>query len=195
MCRPRRFLKTRYLRIWVLLALLAPGSVVAQVGELGPEELKRRIIEEEREQESRIVGFRRVRLSLPQRLSVGVGALFSRQPTRYHCTSVCEFRGWLVQAEPGISGGQISAGWAAINAEKGSNDFFLSKVFLSWGFRGTVLRTWGNADLNPPDQTLIGAEADFTVIRVNFSLGVFRHVGGGDPNREWIVGGGVGWEF
>ncbi len=195
MRRSRRIANPCDLKIWVLLALLASGSVVAQVGELGPEELKQRIVEEEQEQESRIVGFRRVRLSLPQRLSVGVGALFSRQPTRYDCTSVCEFRGWLVQAEPGISGGQISAGWAAVNAEKGNNDFFLSNVFLSWGFRGTVLRTWGNADLDPPDQTLIGAEADFTVIRVNFSLGVFRHVGGGDPNREWIVGGGVGWEF
>ncbi len=195
MRRPRTLPSTCVLRFWLLLVLLVPGAVVAQVGELGPEELRQRIVEEEQEQERRIVGFRRVRFSLPQRASVGVGALFSRQPTRYHCTSVCEFRGWLVQAEPGIAGGQISAGWAAINAEKGSNDFFLSKVFLSWGFRGTVLRTWGNADLNPPDQTLIGAEADFTVIRVNFSLGVFRHVSGGDPGRKWIVGGGVGWEF
>ncbi len=195
MREPWRFPNPCDLRLWVFLALFVPGSAVAQVGDLGPEELRHRIVEEEREQESRVVGFRRVRLSLPQRMSVGVGALFSRQPTRYHCTSVCEFRGWLVQAEPGISGGQISAGWASINAEKGSNDFFLSNVFLSWGFRGTVLRTWGNADLDPPDQTLIGAEADFTVIRANISLGVFRHVGGGNPDREWIVGGGIGWEF
>ena len=118
-----------------------------------------------------------------------------RQPASYDCTTVCQFRGWLFQAEPGLAGGQLSAGYAVVTGEKGRNKHFLSNVYVGYGVKGALLRTWGEANLDPPDQTLLGVEGDFTVIRVNFSLGVFRHVGSGEPDDRWLIAGGIGWGF
>jgi len=158
-------------------------------------DLTSRIVEEEQDRELRVVGVSRARLSFPQRVSAGVGAIFSRQPAIYDCSTICEFRGLFVQAEPGYSGGQLSVGYADIVGEKGDREHFLSKVYLAWGIKAALLKTWNGADLTPSDQTLMGVESDFTVIRVNFSLGVFRHVGSGDPNEPWVLTGGVGWGF
>ena len=82
-----------------------------------------------------------------------------------------------------------------IMGETGRTRSFLSDIYLAYGIKGALLRTWGGADLRPADQTFVGVEGDFTVIRVNFSLGVFRHVGSGNPDDDWIVTGGIGWGF
>ena len=182
-----------------MLLLAAVTSVAAELQE-PPEteppagDLTSRILEEEQDSELRVVGVSRARVSFPQRVSAGVGAIFSRQPTIYDCNTVCEFRGLFVQAEPGYSGGQLGIGYADIMGEKGDRDF-LSKVYLAWGIKAALLKTWNGADLTPSNQTLLGLEGDFTVIRINFSLGVFKHVGSGDPDEPWVLTGGVGWGY
>jgi hypothetical protein len=182
----------------LLLVTVAAAAAEPQdppATEPAADDLTKRILEEEQDSELRVVGVSRVRLSFPQRISAGVGAMFSRQPTIYDCRTVCEFRGLFVQAEPGYSGGQLSIGYADIMGEKGDNEHFLTRVYLAWGVKAALLKSWNGADLTPSDQTLLGVEGDFTVIRINFSLGVFKHVGSGDPDEPWLLTGGVGWGF
>jgi hypothetical protein len=189
-----------------LLGLLAALAVaIGPSGATSPEspsstdtsssDITSRIQEEGRDVETRVVGLSRIRLSFPQRLSGAVGGMIVRQPANYDCSTVCEFKGPFFEVEPGFSGGQLSVGYASLMGEKGGNEHFLSSVYLGYGVRGALLRTWNDADLTPSDQTLLGVEGDFTIIRINFSLGVFRHVGSGDPDDPWVVAGGVGWGF
>jgi hypothetical protein len=157
--------------------------------------LTARILQEERDAERRAVALARVRLSFPQRVSATIGAVVARQPKSYDCTSVCEFRGLLLQAEPGLAGGQLAIGWADVMGESRGNEQFLSRVYLGWGVKAALLRTWGDADLTPPDQTLVGVEGEFTVIQINFSLGLLRALSPDDARDTWIVTGGIGWGF
>jgi hypothetical protein len=160
-----------------------------------PSDLERHIQHEEQELETRMVGVGKVRLSVPQRVSGSLGMLIARQPADIDCTTVCEYRGALLQVEPGLDGGQVSAGYAVVVGELGDNDHFLSNVFLGYGLKAALMRTWGDSSLSPPDQTLLGIEGNFTVIRINFSLALFRPVGSDDPADPWVVGGGLGWGF
>lgn len=188
------------LRVWVSVALLAGPLGAAIADETRPadgpaQDITARILEEDRDLERRVAGLTRFRVSFPQRASAAIGAMWVRQPARYDCSTVCEYKGLFVQAEPGLSGGELSAGYAVLMAEKGRNEHFLSKVYLGYGVKAALLRTWNDADLTPSDQTLLGMEGDFTIIHINFSLGLFRHVGSGEVDDPWVVAGGVGWGF
>ncbi|MDX1385061.1 MAG: hypothetical protein R3190_15515, partial [Thermoanaerobaculia bacterium] len=66
----------------------------------------------------RWVGTLRVRVSSPQLLSVGVGALNARQSESHRCVAVCHYRGLVVAAEPGLGGGQVSIGWARLVGDR-----------------------------------------------------------------------------
>jgi hypothetical protein len=158
-------------------------------------ELIERISEENKDTEIRVVGLGRARISHPQLLSGALGAIVSRQPEGYDCRTVCEFRGFLMQAEPGLGGGQLSAGYAIVNGIMGPDAHFLSHVYVGYGIKGALLRSWGNSSLDPEDQTLLGVEGELTFIGFNFSLGLFRHAGSGDPDDPWVVTGGMGWGF
>ena len=186
----------RIVRLLVACLLLGVPSVWAD-DDPAPDEatLRARIIAEEQESPRRAMGLGRVRISEPQRVSVGLGAIFARQPLGYHCHSVCAFKGWFVQAEPGYSGGQLSVGLAKVMAETGPERRMLRQVHLAYGVRAALLRSWNQADLHPSDQTLAGIEGDFTVIGIHFSLGAFRHVGSGDGDDGWVWSGGMGWGF
>jgi hypothetical protein len=157
--------------------------------------IREQILDEEQDRETRVVGIGRARVSFPQQFSVAAGAIVASQPRSWDCTTVCEFRGFVFEAEPGLSGGQLSAGYAVIMGETGSAGNFLTDVYLAYGVRGALLRTWGDADLRPEDQTLAGVEGEFTVIRISFSLGLFRSVGSSTPEDDWILTGGAGWGF
>jgi hypothetical protein len=186
-------------RAVVALLLLAScvraATASAAPGDGDETDLRASILEEERDTELRVVGLGRLRVRHPQRLSVGAGAMLARQPRSYDCTTVCEFQGLYLLAEPGYSGGRLSVGFGRLKAEKRRNERFLSRVYLGWGVKAALLRTWNGADLNPPDQTLLGVEADLAVIGLGFELGVFRRVGGGDAGDPWVISGGFGWGF
>jgi hypothetical protein len=181
-----------------LAVCLAVGAVSGSAeGPPGPppSDLESHIEHEEQDLETRMVGLGRVRLSVPQHVSGSLGMLIARQPGDFDCTTVCEYRGALLQVEPGLAGGQVSAGYAVVVGELGDNDHFLSNVFLGYGVKAALMRTWGDSSLSPPEQTLLGIEGSFTVIRINISLALFRPVGSDDFDDPWIVGGGLGWGF
>jgi hypothetical protein len=160
-----------------------------------PEDIETHILQEQQELERRWIGLAKVRLSVPQRVSGSVGLIGSRQPAGFDCSTVCKHRGPLLQIEPGVAGGQLSAGYAVVMGELGDNDRFLSKVCVAWGLKAALMRTWGDASLSPSEQTLLGVEGDFTVIGINFSLGLFRSIEPSDIDDPWLVGGGLGWGF
>ncbi len=65
---------------------------------------------------------------------------------------------------------------------------------MGFAVKAALLRTWGNATLDPPGQTFAGVEGAFTVTRVNFSLGLFGRLSDrGD--RDWLATAGIGWGF
>jgi hypothetical protein len=145
--------------------------------------------------ERRFVGVGRARMSHPQVLSIGIGTMIVRQPADWPCTAVCRYRGTLLQIEPGLGGAQASAGWATLMADRREGSTFLSRAYVGWGVKGAVLRTWGDAPLDPEDQTLIGVEGEFSVIGINFTLAVFRSLDESEGAEPWRLGGGLGWGF
>jgi hypothetical protein len=192
---PRRSIRPAAgaMALWVAAVvpcLAAPPTNLAPEGDLVD-----RIEREEQDAEVRFVGVGGVRLSVPQQLSGAIGGMRARLPTSYDCSEACEYRGWLLEAEPGLAGGQISGGYAVVVGEQDSGSRFLSDVFLAYGVRAAILRTWGDADLDPPDQTLAGLEGQFTIIRIHFDLGLFRSLESGPVEDRWLVTGGVGWGF
>jgi hypothetical protein len=177
----------------VALGLSANGAVRAATP-TDPVELTREILAADQDRDVRRYTLLRTRVSHPQRLSVGSGLLWTRQPVTYDCTTVCEMRGLALEVEPGVNGVQISAGFAVAAAETRGHERFLARVYRAYGVRGAVLRTWGDADLDPAEQTLAGVEGQFTVIGVSFSLGLFKRLGSSAP-EPWSVTGGLGWGF
>jgi hypothetical protein len=158
-------------------------------------ELVDRIIREDRDLERRVAGLWRARLSDPLFVSAGVGAIVVKMPSAYECVTVCEWRGLMAMADAGVHGAQVDVGWGVVVADQIDREHFLSRVYMAYGLKASVMRTWGDSGLNPPDQTLAGVEGEFNIIGLNISLGVYRHVGGGDPEDDWILAGGLGWGF
>ncbi len=182
----------------LLLAVACTAPLVAQppeepaAGEATPAEL----IRQEQDSESlRWVGTVRARLSYPQRFSVGLGAMAAPQPAEHECIAVCHYRGLIAQIEPGISGGQFSIGWARLVAERRRDAPLLTDVYVGWGIRAAVLRTWGNSGLTPEEQTLAGIEGQFSVARVGFSLGVMYRLSPDHERSRYLVTAGIGWGF
>ncbi len=149
----------------------------------------------DQETERRLYVVARARLSYPQRLSVGAGAFFVRQPVDHECLTACYFRGLLVQVEPGLEGGQVSAGYAVAVAETLGAGRFVPSVHVGYAFKGALLRTWGDADVEIRDETYAGVETEFTIVRVNFSLAAFRRVSSDPTGDPWLLAGGIGWGF
>lgn len=190
----RRWLRWTGGGLLAIATVAAPGAA-KDAAPAPRSELTEEILREAQDTRLRRVGVARVRISYPQKLSAAIGAMFAHLPTSYDCTAVCEFRGLLLQAEPGLAGGQLSAGYAVVNGETAGERPFLKKVYLAYGVKAAVLRTWGDSDLSPADQTLLGIEGDLSVIQLNFSLGVFRPVFTSGADDPWIITGGVGWGF
>lgn len=176
--------------LWVASAAVAALGAPADPG---PTVLDR-VRAGDRDRELSLTPVGRLRVSYPQRVSGSIGAILSRQPPQ-ECTTTCELRGLLFQAEPGFGGGQMSAGYAVIVGGKNQQERFLSQVYMAYGIKAALLRTWHGSSLDPEDQSLLGVEGAVSIVNLNFSLGAFRHVGSGDPDDAWLVSGGVGWGF
>jgi hypothetical protein len=153
------------------------------------------VLAHERDRVTRTVGLARVRLTYPQEISGAIGAMLVKQPRDYDCTTVCDFKGPMGQLEPGLAGAQLSLGYGKLVGEKGRNSFFLSNIYVGYGFKAALLRTWSNSELNPPNQTFLGAEAEVTFTSVNFSLGFFQHIDGQKGDDSNLISAGIGWGF
>lgn len=186
---------------WVgalLLAVACTAPLVAEPLEepAASETPLAELIRQEKDSESlRWVGIIRARLSYPQRFSVGLGAMAAPQPAEHECIEVCLYRGPIAQIEPGISGGQISFGWARLVADRRREGPFLTDVYIGWGIRAAVLRTWRNSGLTPEEQTLVGIEGQVSVARVGFTLGVMYRLSPDHERSRYLVVGGIGWGF
>ena len=184
-----------------LLLSLVVGAGVVGAGEQEPsvpgsvEDATRRILEEERDTEVRLIGLRRARISYPLKLSGGVGVMRVRQPRNFDCSTVCDHRGYFAAIEPGLGGIQVSWGYAWLVGERKLNRAFLSDIYAGWGVRAAALRTWGSSAFDPPGQTFFGVAGDLTVTSANVSLGVFRRVNRGEHEEKWLGMIGVGWGF
>jgi hypothetical protein len=189
--------RTRHSR-WTTSLLLAWAAGLAGVAPADPGAVPtavEQVLEVDRSRQIRLTPFGRLRLSYPQQVSAGIGALVAKVPPSFPCTVNCKFRGLALQVEPGLAGGQIAAGYAVVAGGTNHRDRFISKVYLAYGVKAALLRTWKGSTVDPESQTLLGVEGEVSVINVNFSLGVFRHAGSGEPDHDWLVSGGIGWGF
>ena len=141
-------------------------------------------------------GTARARYSTPLQFSIGVGALVTRLPDSHDCVEFCEYRGLVLQAEPGTAGGQLGVGFARLMGRRRPSSPFLTDVYVGWGARAVVLRTWGDSGLDPSVQTLAGLEAQFTLVRFSFSAGVMRRISSAhDDADRFVYTAGFGWGF
>ena len=79
--------------------------------------------------------------------------------------------------------------------EKGRNASYLRRVYVGLGAKATLLRTWGDAPVEPADQTFAGVEVNAAVAQVNFRLGLLRSLSHPEDKDRWLVTGGLGWGF
>ena len=181
-----------------LAALLATLPCLAGEGAEEPattDELIELVREHDSRTERRRVGLLGLRLSHPQQVAGSMGAIWVRQPVDFDCATVCDFRGPFVEAEPGLAGLQLGAGYAVLVGEKGRNARHLRRIYVGLGIKGTWLRTWGNAHVDPAVQEFAGVEVNATIAQVNFRLGMLRSLSHPEPRERWLVTGGLGWGF
>jgi hypothetical protein len=125
-----------------------------------------------------------VRLSTPQIVSASAGVLIGQldppqpPPPGTHLPS-----GFLLQLEPGLGGGKLSAGYG-----------IGLLPYAAAGLKLSALRTWGHPLFAKPNQTYLGIEAEATFF-VKLSLGVMRRVRGDNSTARVIVTGGIGLGF
>ena len=120
---------------------------------------------------------------------------FHRQPEQMTCDTVCKLRGWHLQAEAGSGGGQLAFGWATMVGQHGRRFDVLSRPYMAFAVRGTLLRTWGTSTLQPKERTFAGLEGAWSVARVSLALSVMRDLDSDRVGSRWLVGGGLGWGF
>lgn len=180
------------LAAWTL-AVLIPSAAAAEARADAPS--ARSSVERENERtHRRAVGVWRARVSIPQKVSAGVGWVVADVPVDFPCTAPCEYRGALVQLDAGLSGAQIAAGWAVIIAGGAPDRPFRDSIHIGFGIKGCLLRTWGDPWGFAGSETFAGAEVAATVSKANLSLGVYRSLAG-DPEHRWRLGVGLGYGF
>ena len=90
---------------------------------------------------------------------------------------------------------QLAIGWGHLIGETLRGTTHLRAVYFGYGAKAVALRSFGDSPLDPEQQTLVGAEGDFTIASVNFSLGLLYRTSSGGRGDRWVVGWGLGWGF
>lgn len=152
-------------------------------------------IQREGERARQSFGVARARLSYPQLASAGFGVLVADRSREIDCVTQCELTGWLASAEAGVGGAQFDFGPAYLIAELGDNRFFLSRRYMGYAVRASVMRTWGETPRRKDNEWLGGLEGEFTIVSLNLTLGVYRRIDGRDAGEPWLISGGIGWGF
>lgn len=180
----------------LVACLLALPLLVSLADPAAPRsEIEHHVLKETTDVEIRSIGLLRARAGHPQRLSASMGWMRTRQPVSWDCRTVCDHRGPLVQVEPGLSGFQVAVGWGHLIGETRRGATVLRSVYFGYGAKAVALRSFAGSPLDPEQQTLVGAEGDFTIASVNFSLSVLHRVSSGRRGDRWVVGWGLGWGF
>ena len=98
--------------------------------------------------------------------------------------------GWFVQAEPGLGGGKLSAGFGGLSP---SDHAWVPPIFGA-GVKASLMRTWGSPHGVSPGRTLLGPELDFTLFYAKLSAGYFWRVDSSTGPRGYFTWGvGVGF--
>lgn len=185
----------------LVLGLVALPAGAQEVGddsaaEPSPSELADRVQADVDETSLRWLGITRVRYSVPLEFSAGGGVVLARVPASHDCTAFCEYRGLVVQIEPGSAGGQLGMGYARLIGTRRPRSAFLNNVYIGWSARAVLVRTWGDSELDPARQTLAGFEGQFALPRITFNLGVLRRISSARQDAErYVYTAGVGWGF
>jgi hypothetical protein len=95
----------------------------------------------------------------------------------------------------GLGGGELALGYGSLIGETGSGAWLLHRVFVGYGVRAAVVRTWGLSTLEPEGATFMGVEGAMTVAQFGVRLGVFHQVDSAGGQANWRVFGGAGWGF
>ncbi len=152
-------------------------------------------LQRETERAHQAFGVARARISYPLIASAGVGVLFGERSREIDCAMQCELTGWLASADAGVGGAQFNLGPAYLIGELGDNTFFLTRRYMGYAVRASVLRTWGDTPLRPDHEWHVGFEGEFTVVSLNLTLGFYRRIGDDHAGQPWLVTGGIGWGF
>ncbi len=140
------------------------------------------------------VGLLRVRAGYPQIASAALSALVVREPADCQCANFCALRGFHAQLDVGITAATLSAGYASIDARRRLGWPFATAVFLGYGLRAALMRSYAPSSLVPPVATYGGVEGSFSIAHVSFTLGCLRRLDSGEGGH-WLWTGGIGWGF
>ncbi len=121
----------------------------------------------------------------------GLGADVRERDTRVDIVCAVPVRycagGFLLDAEAGSGGGELSLGLGA-NAKVADDDF---RGTVGAGVKLSLARTWGSPIGTEPGLTYLGPEVDLYLLRVGVSLGVLWRIAG-DGGSVALFSWGVG---
>jgi hypothetical protein len=126
---------------------------------------------------------------------VSFGVIAAQLPTAYDCKTPCLFRGVTFQGAAGLGGGELALGYGSLIGETAEGDWLLRRVFVGYGVRAAILRTWGLSTLKPDGATFAGVEGAMSIAQFGMRLGLFRQIEPGAGRGDWRVFGGAGWGF
>jgi hypothetical protein len=164
-----------------LLAFALSGSTGLRAEELG--------------EASRTAGVIGASWVYPTEATLDFGVIATRMPASYECKTSCLFRGVTVQVAAGLGGSEFALGYGSLIGESGSGVWLLRRVFVGYGVRAAVVRTWGLSTLDPSGATFLGVEGAMTVAQFGLKLGVFHRVEPVSGQGDWRIFGGAGWGF
>ena len=131
----------------------------------------------------------------PRSAFAALGVLSASLPRTSDCRSVCDLRGPTLQLALGSTGSQVAVGWARVIAETGENGRLLADVYLAYGVRGVIVRTWRDSARAEANRTLAGIEGAFTITRVSFIASLLRRLGSDGHRSRWLASVGLGLGF
>ncbi len=137
----------------------------------------------------------RVRYAFPTGPSASVAAIRYRMPEDWPCVDVCRYQGLLTRVEIGLEGARVDVGWARAYGRVRPGGAWLREAYLGYAVSGAFLRTFSGAPGDVAERTWVGAEASFTITRVNFTFGVMARVAGEPGGDRYRLTGGLGWGF
>ena len=144
---------------------------------------------------SRTAGLIAAYWDYPTKASLGFGVVATRMPGNFECKTSCLFHGVTFQGAAGLGGGELALGYGSLIGETGSGAWLLRRVFVGYGVRAAVLRTWGLSTLESSGETFLGVEGAMTIAQFGMRLGVFHRVETVPGRSDWRVFGGAGWGF
>ena len=151
---------------------------------------------EDASEASRTAGLLRVHWDYPAKASLGFGVIATRMPANFECKTACLFHGVTIQGAAGLGAGELALGYGSLVGETtGPGEWLLRRVYVGYGVRAAVVRTWGASTLDPSGATFLGVEGAMTVAQFGMRLGVFHRVEPVPGQGDWRVFGGAGWGF